>query len=446
MRGKVALVGSPSTGKSTIFNRIIGERKSIVSEEHGITRDRLYAEAEWLGETFTLIDTGGLEIVNAPFQKEIRAQVEYAIDEADVIIFLVDGKAGLTANDDYVRSLLFKVKKKVVLACNKIDDVDHMYRIYDFYSLGFGEPIAVSGAHGIGLGDLLDKVVKMLPKKSPKAYDNAITFTFIGRPNVGKSSLTNAVLGSDRVIVSNIEGTTRDAIDQPFKRDGINYVAIDTAGLKKRGKIYEAVDKYAALRAMDAIERASVVCLLVDASTGIYEQDKHVVGYAIEQNKPIVIVVNKWDLHSHEPDAQQKFTEELRILFKFVDYVPIVYLSAKNRSGLKNLFDAIDKCFEDSNKRVPTAILNEVVLNAQIMNQAPDFNGGRLKISYVSQVKAQPPTFVFFVNNPKFLHFSYERYIDNTIRRTFNLDYTPLKFVFKSKIRRLKSNEICCFR
>ena len=377
MRGKVALVGSPSTGKSTIFNRIIGERKSIVSEEHGITRDRLYAEAEWLGETFTLIDTGGLEIVNAPFQKEIRAQVEYAIDEADVIIFLVDGKAGLTANDDYVRSLLFKVKKKVVLACNKIDDVDHMYRIYDFYSLGFGEPIAVSGAHGIGLGDLLDKVVKMLPKKSPKAYDNAITFTFIGRPNVGKSSLTNAVLGSDRVIVSNIEGTTRDAIDQPFKRDGINYVAIDTAGLKKRGKIYEAVDKYAALRAMDAIERASVVCLLVDASTGIYEQDKHVVGYAIEQNKPIVIVVNKWDLHSHEPDAQQKFTEELRILFKFVDYAPIVYLSAKNRSGLKNLFDAIDKCFEDSNKRVPTAILNEVVLNAQIMNQAPDFNGGR---------------------------------------------------------------------
>lgn len=433
MRGKVALVGSPSTGKSTIFNKIIGERKSIVSEEHGITRDRLYAEAEWLGETFTLIDTGGLEIVNAPFQKEIRAQVEYAIDEADVIIFLVDGKAGLTANDDYVRSLLFKVKKKVVLACNKIDDVDHMYRIYDFYSLGFGEPIAVSGAHGIGLGDLLDKVVKMLPKKSPKAYDNAITFTFIGRPNVGKSSLTNAVLGSDRVIVSNIEGTTRDAIDQPFKRDGINYVAIDTAGLKKRGKIYEAVDKYAALRAMDAIERASVVCLLVDASTGIYEQDKHVVGYAIEQNKPIVIVVNKWDLHSHEPDAQQKFTEELRILFKFVDYAPIVYLSAKNRSGLKNLFDAIDKCFEDSNKRVPTAILNEVVLNAQIMNQAPDFNGGRLKISYVSQVKAQPPTFVFFVNNPKFLHFSYERYIDNTIRRTFNLDYTPLKFVFKSK-------------
>lgn len=433
MRGKVALVGSPSTGKSTIFNRIIGERKSIVSEEHGITRDRLYAEAEWLGETFTLIDTGGLEIVNAPFQKEIRAQVEYAIDEADVIIFLVDGKAGLTANDDYVRSLLFKVKKKVVLACNKIDDVDHMYRIYDFYSLGFGEPIAVSGAHGIGLGDLLDKVVKMLPKKSPKAYDNAITFTFIGRPNVGKSSLTNAVLGSDRVIVSNIEGTTRDAIDQPFKRDGINYVAIDTAGLKKRGKIYEAVDKYAALRAMDAIERASVVCLLVDASTGIYEQDKHVVGYAIEQNKPIVIVVNKWDLHSHEPDAQQKFTEELRILFKFVDYAPIVYLSAKNRSGLKNLFDAIDKCFEDSNKRVPTAILNEVVLNAQIMNQAPDFNGGRLKISYVSQVKAQPPTFVFFVNSPKFLHFSYERYIDNTIRRTFNLDYTPLKFVFKSK-------------
>lgn len=432
-RGKVALVGAPSSGKSTVFNRIIGQRKSIVSEEHGITRDRLYGEADWLGETFTLIDTGGLEITDAPFQKEIRAQVELAIDEADIIVFLVNGKSGLTANDRYVSKLLYKVKDRVILACNKIDDIDHLYRTYDFYALGFGEPIAVSGAHGIGIGDLLDEIVKRLPSKTEKKYDNALSFTFIGRPNVGKSSLTNAVLGSDRVIVSPIEGTTRDAIDQPFKRDGINYVAIDTAGLKKRGKIYEAVDKYAALRAMDAIERAAVVCLLIDASTGVYEQDKHVVGYAIEKAKPVVLVVNKWDLHTHEQDAQAKFTEELKILFKFLDYAPVVYVSALQRSGLKNLFEAIDKCYEDANKRVPTAILNEVILDAQIMNQAPNFNGGRIKINYVSQVNTEPPTFVFFVNNPKFLHFSYERYLENTIRNTFNLEYTPLKLIFKSK-------------
>lgn len=432
-RGKVALVGAPSTGKSTIFNRIIGERKSIVSEEHGITRDRLYAEAEWLGETFTLIDTGGLEIKDAPFQKEIRAQVELAIDEADVIIFLTDSKTGMTSNDEYVCKLLYKVKDKVILAVNKIDDVDHMYKTYDFYSLGFGDPIAISGAHGIGIGDMLDVVIKKLPTKEIKTYEGAITFTLIGRPNVGKSSLTNAVLGSDRVIVSPISGTTRDAIDQAFKRDGINYVAIDTAGLKKRGKIYEAIDKYAALRAMDAIDRAEVVCLLLDASTGVVEQDKHVVEYAIEQRKPIVIVVNKWDLHSHEQDAQVRFAEEVKAHFRFIDYAPVIFLSALNRSGLPKLFDAIDKCFEDSNKRVPTAILNEVILDAQIMNPAPDFNGGRLKVNYVSQVGVKPPTFVFFVNSPKFIHFSYERYLDNTIRRTFNLDNTPLKFIFKSK-------------
>ena len=434
IRGKVALVGAPSTGKSTVFNRLIKERKSIVSEEHGITRDRLYAKCEWQGDEFILIDTGGLEIKDAPFQKEIRAQVELAVDEADVIIFLVDGKAGLQLNDQHVAKLLYKVDKPIILACNKIDDVSKTDLSYDFYSLGFGEPVIVSGAHGIGIGDLLDRIVEELPKgKDISLIEGKVTFTLIGRPNVGKSSLTNAILGENRVIASPISGTTRDAIDTPFTRNGREYVCIDTAGLKRRGKIYESIDRYAALRALDAVTRAEIVLLVIDASQGIIDQDRHVVSYAIENNKPVVRVVNKWDLHSHEQDAQVKFETELRTYFKFLDYSPVIFTSALTKPNLDMLFKAIDKCYEDYNKRVPTSILNEVILDAQIMNQPPDFNGGRIKINYVSEVNPCPPTFVFFVNNPKFLHFSYERYLDNTIRKTFDIKNTPLKLVFRKK-------------
>ena len=432
-KGKVALVGAPSSGKSTVFNRLIRERKSIVSEEHGITRDRLYAKCEWQGDEFILIDTGGLEIKDAPFQKEIRAQVELAVDEADLIVFLVDGQIGVQANDEYVAKLLYKVNKKVILACNKIDNMDKADAAYDFYSLGFGEPSIISGVHGIGIGDLLDRIIKELPEKKANKENEGITFTLIGRPNVGKSSLVNAILGKERVISSPIAGTTRDAIDTNFVRNGKHYACIDTAGLKKRGKIYEAIDKYAALRALDAVTRAEIVLLVIDASQGVIDQDRHVVSYAIENNKPIIIVVNKWDLHSHEQDDQLKFETELRTYFKYLDYSPVIFTSALKKPNLNALFDAIDKCYEDYNKRIPTSILNQVILDAQIMNQAPDFNGGRIKINYASEVSACPPTIAFFVNNPKFMHFSYERYLTNVIRDTFDIKYTPLRIVCRRK-------------
>lgn len=434
IRGKVALVGAPSTGKSTLFNRIIGERRSIVSDEYGITRDRIYSETEWLGQRFILIDTGGIEKNDAPFQKEIKAQVELAIDEADLVIFLTDGKVGITSNDEYVVKELRKAHKPLILAVNKIDEVEKLHNAYDFYSLGVSEVIPISAAHGVGIGDLLDKIIELLPEeKEIQTYPGTITFALIGRPNVGKSSLYNAIIGEKRTIVSPIAGTTRDDIDTAFKRDETNYIMIDTAGLKRRGKIYEAIDKFAAIRSYDAVKRAEIVLLVVDASEGIVEQDKHVVSLAIEEKKPVIIVVNKWDLHTHNQDDQIKFTIEIKALFKFLDYAPVVYVSALQRKNLNAIFKEIDKCYEDYNKRVPTSILNDIILEAQIRNQAPDFNGGRLKINYCSQVKSCPPTFVLFVNNPRFMHFSYERYIENTIRETFDIKNTPISIICRAK-------------
>ncbi len=431
--GTVAIVGTPSVGKSTLFNRMIQQRKSIVSEEHGVTRDRLYSKCEWLGNEFMLIDTGGLELKKAPFQTEIKAQVQLALDEADIILFVVDGRVGLSSDDEYVAKQLYKTNKKVLLVVNKVDSIDLKDRAYEFYSLGFGDPIITSAAHGIGVGDLLDEIVKSLPEKKSYDYGKGITFTLVGRPNVGKSSLANAILGEERSIVSPIAGTTRDSIDTPFKRKDKDYVIVDTAGLKKRGKIYEAIDKYAALRAVDAVERSQVVLLVIDASMGIIEQDRHVIELATENNKPVVIVVNKWDLHSHGADDQRKFSIELKSYFKFLDYSPIVYLSAMFKPNLDILFNAIDECYEDFNKRIQTSILNQVIVDAQAMNEAPDFNGGRVKISFVTQVSTCPPTFVLFVNNPKFMHFSYLRYIDNTLRTTFKLEHTPLKLLCRKK-------------
>jgi GTP-binding protein len=434
IEGKVAIVGAPSTGKSTIFNRFIQERKSIVSEEYGITRDRLYAKCEWLGHEFMLIDTGGLEIKDVPFSREIRAQVELAVDEADVIVFLVNGQTGVSQNDRAVAQYLHKATdKKIIFACNKIDNLEMKDNIYDFFSLGYGEPIIVSGVHGIGIGDLLDKIVSQLPGKKIELTEGKTTFCFIGRPNVGKSSLTNAILGESRVIVSDIPGTTRDSIDTPFSREGQDYVCVDTAGLKKRGKIYENLDKYAALRAFDAVARSGVVILVIDGSEGIIDQDRHVVSIATENSKPVIIVVNKWDLHSHEQDAQKKFEDDMRTYFKFLDYSPVIFTSAISKPNLTLLFKYIDKCYADFNKRIQTSVLNQVLLDAQIMNEAPDFNGGRIKINYASQVKTCPPTFVLFVNNPKFMHFSYERYLDNVIRNTFHLENTPLKILCRKK-------------
>lgn len=432
-RGTVAIVGAPNVGKSTIFNRIVGTRKAIVNDEAGVTRDRLYARASWLTQEFTVIDTGGIEIANAPFQAQIRAQVEIAIEEADVILYIADGLLGVTNDDLYVSKMLRKSNKPIVLAVNKIDDITKIESKIDFYRLGLGEPYAVSGAHGIGIGDILDEIVRKLPQKEKEDYSDAICFSIIGRPNVGKSSLTNALLNQERVIVSNIEGTTRDAIDTPFTKDDQNFVVIDTAGLKKRGKIFEAVDKYAALRAMAAIERSDVVISVIDANEGIQQQDKHVVGYAYEANKAIVFVVNKWDLITRSETAMNEFRKKIRDEFKFLDFAPIVFLSAKNRSRIQTLLPEVIKAHDSYMRRVNTSVLNDIMEDAQIINPTPAFNGGRLKIYFANQVAIKPPTFVLFVNNPNFLHFSYQRYLENRLRTSFDFEGTPLKIICRER-------------
>lgn len=432
--GTVAVVGSPNVGKSTIFNRIIGHRHAIIDDQPGVTRDRIYDKASWLGVDFNIIDTGGIEIANRPFQEQIRAQATIAIEEADVIVFVTDGKVGISKDDRIVAKMLYKSNKPIILAVNKIDNLDMIHSLGDFYALGLGEPLPVSGEHGIGIGDILDKIVNKLPKKEDKTYDDAITFSIIGRPNVGKSSLSNAILNKERVIVSNIEGTTRDSIDTRFTRDNQDYVVIDTAGLKKRGKIFESVDKYSMLRALGSIDRSEIVLLVLDAETGIQEQDKHIVGYAVEAKKAIIIVVNKWDTVERSQNAQSDFEKKVRKEFQFLDYAPIVFVSAKNKTKIDNIFKAINKVHLAYDSHVQTSILNDVIQDAQTMNPAPEFNKGRLRIYFANQASSQPPSFVMFVNKPKYAHFSYIRYIENRLRETFDLDGTPIEIVLREKV------------
>jgi len=427
----VAIVGSPNVGKSTIFNRIIGDRRAIVDDEAGITRDRLYATATWLRKTFTLIDTGGIEIANRPFQEQIRIQANIAIDEADIVIFVTDGQVGVTKDDRMVAKMLQKVKKPVILAVNKIDEGLQAANAAEFYSLGLGEPIPVSGSHGVGIGEILNRIVDLIKPSKEEVKEDVVTFSLIGRPNVGKSSLTNAILSEERVIVSDISGTTRDSIDTPFTKDGKNYIVIDTAGLKKKGKIYESIDKYSAIRALKAIERSEIVLLVIDGDKGILEQDKHVIQYATDLHKAIIIVVNKWDLVDKDTNTMSSFTKEIRKEYKFLDYAPIVYVSALQRRRLNTLFEALNLVHEAYHTRVKTSLLNDVLQEAQVMNQAPDFNGGRLKIYYATQVLSAPPTITLVVNDPNFMHFSYQRYLENRLRETFNFDGTPLKFSLK---------------
>lgn len=425
-KGIVAIIGSPNVGKSTIFNRIVGDRRAIVDDEAGITRDRLYAKCTWLGHTFSLIDTGGIELKNKPFQEQIRLQAEIAIDEADIIVFVTDGQVGVSKDDMMVAKMLYKVKKPIILAVNKIDEGYHQADIQEFYSLGLGHPYAVSGAHGIGIGDILNEIIANLPDGQEEIKEDVITFSLVGRPNVGKSSLVNAILNENRVIVSDISGTTRDSIDTPFEKDGTHYVVIDTAGLKKRGKIYESIDKYSAIRALKAIERSEIVLLVIDGNQGIIDQDKHVISYAIELHKAIIIVVNKWDLVNKETNTMSEFSKKIKDEYKFLDYAPIVYVSAKTRLRIYNLFDTLKQVHSAYYTRIKTSLLNDVLQDAQLMNQAPNFNGGRLKIYYGSQVASAPPTFVLFVNDPDYMHFSYKRYIENRLRDTFNFDGTPI--------------------
>ncbi len=431
MLGTLALVGAPNSGKSTIFNRIVGERRSIVMDTPGVTRDRIYGKATWLTKEFTVIDTGGIEVKNATFQTEIRAQAEIAIDEADVIVFVADGKRGLSADDRMVAKMLYSSKKPVVLAVNKIDSLSEIADAGEFYSLGLGDPIAVSGAHGIGIGDLLDKAVGLLPKKEEKPYQNAVTFCLIGVPNVGKSSLANALVGDPRSIVSPVSGTTRDSIDTPFERNGDHYVVIDTAGLLKRGKIYEAVDKYAALRALKAIDRSEVAVLLLDATKGLVEQDKHVVGYAVEEGKAVVVAINKWDVGKHLPEDEKEFRQKIATGMKFLDYASVCFISALTGRGIDNLLRYVKKAHESFNRRIPTGILNDLVREAQAYNPTPDFNHGRLKIYYASQVAVEPPTFVMFCNNPEFAHFSYTRYLENKLREAYDFEGSPIRIIYR---------------
>ena len=427
----VAIVGSPNVGKSTIFNRIVGDRRAIVDDEAGITRDRLYATATWLRKTFTLIDTGGIEIANRPFQEQIRIQANIAIDEADIIIFVVDGQVGVTNDDRMVAKMLHKVNKPIILAVNKIDDGLQVGNAAEFYSLGLGEPIPVSGSHSVGIGEILNRIVDQIKDHKEEIKDDVITFSLIGRPNVGKSSLTNAILAQDRVIVSDISGTTRDSIDTPFKKDGKDYIVIDTAGLKKKGKIYEAIDKYSAIRALKAIERSEIVLLVIDGDKGVVEQDKHVIQYATDLHKAIIIVVNKWDLVDKDTNTMSSYTKTIRKEYKFLDYAPVIYVSALQRKRIDTLFEALVMVHEAYHTRIKTSLLNDVIQEAQVMNQAPDFNGGRLKIYYATQVLTSPPTITLVVNDPDYMHFSYQRYLENRLRETFNFDGTPLKFSLK---------------
>jgi GTP-binding protein len=433
MPGVVAIVGRANVGKSTIFNRIVGERISIVEDVAGVTRDRIYASANWLTREFRLIDTGGITLEDASFTTQIRMQAEIAIEEADVIVFVVNGRDGMTREDEYVARILHKSKKPIVLAVNKIDDQAFKGDIYEFYSLGVGDPIAVSGSHGIGIGDLLDEIIYQMPREELDKEHDDIRFSLIGRPNVGKSSLTNAILGEERVIVSDIEGTTRDAIDTSFTKDGQKYTVVDTAGMRKKGKIYENIEKYAILRALSAIEKSDVILVLVDAEQGIIEQDKHVAGYAHEAGKGVILVVNKWDLVPKDEKTMQKKEKELRNQFKYLDYAQIIFISAATKQRVAQLFPLINEAFENSNKRVQTSVLNDVIIDAQAMNPTTTFNGGRLKIFYVNQVSVQPPTFVLFVNDPTYLHFSYRRYLENRLRDAFGFTGTPIHFICRKR-------------
>lgn len=432
--GLVAIVGSPSVGKSTIFNRIIGEKKSIIEETRGVTRDRIYAHTSWLTKYFDIVDTGGIELENSTFQAQIRMQVEIAINEADVILFVVDGKLGLNDDDYLVAKMLYKCKKPVILAVNKIDDTHLINNIYEFYSLGLGEPIPCSGAHGVGIGEILDKILEYLNKNEEKQSQlTGLRFSIIGRPNVGKSSLCNAILNENRVIVSNVEGTTRDAVDTKFTRNGKEYVVIDTAGLKKRGKIYEAIDKYAALRALRAIDASDVCLLVIDGNAGIQEQDKHVVGYAVEAKKAIIIIVNKWDLVKKDNNTMNDFTKEIRKEFKFLDYAPVIYTSAINKLRIDNIFDMLEKVYESYTFQIQTSVLNDIIQEAQMMNETPEFNGGRCRIYYAQQVSSKPLTIALFVNEPTWMHFSYMRYIENRIRNSFELIGSPINLVLRKR-------------
>lgn len=429
----VALVGRPNVGKSTIFNRLVGKKVSIIEDTPGITRDRIYGNVQYQNYLFHLIDTGGIDMEIASFNDEIKEQANLAIEEADVVVFVVDGKEGLTTNDLAVRDILRKSKKEIIVCINKTDSKQFQDHIYDFYELGFETYINVSGEQNIGIYELLETITKNFPEYQQEYEDNIIKFSIIGRPNVGKSSLVNAILNEERVIVSNIAGTTRDAIDTSFNYHGEQFVVIDTAGMRKKGKIYENVEKYSLLRSLKAIDRSDVCLIVINAEEGIIEHDKHIAGYAIDAGKAVVLVVNKWDTVEEKDTAMKNFTKEIRNNFVFMPYAPIVFLSALTKKRIHTLMPTVIKAYENSKKEIKTSLLNDVLNNAYTLNLPPTYKGKRLKIYFSSQVATQPPTFQIQVNNKGLIHFSYERYLENKIRESFDLEGTPIVLQFKNK-------------
>lgn len=425
----VAIVGQPNVGKSTLFNRIINERVAIVEDRPGVTRDRNYARASWMGHQFSIIDTGGITWEDSTIDEEIRAQAEIAIEEADVIVMLADASQGVTSLDERIAHLLYRADKPVLLAVNKADNPEQRTDIYDFYSLGLGDPIPVSGSHGTGIGDLLDEVVKNFPADAEKTEEGVISFSVIGRPNVGKSSIVNRLLGEERVIVANEEGTTRDAIDTPFVKDGTKFRVVDTAGIRRRGKVYEKTEKYSVMRAMSAMERSDVAILVLDASTGIREQDKHVAGYAHEAGLGMIIAVNKWDLPKKDSSSGKDFEAVIREEFSYLDYAPIVFVSAKNGKNIDQLPKMVKEVYENKNQRIQSSVLNDLLLEASRLVPAPMVKGKRLRVYYMTQVKTNPPTFVVFCNDPELMHFSYQRFLINQLRENFDFTGTPIKIL-----------------
>ena len=432
----VAIVGRPNVGTSTLFNRIAGERISIVEDTPGVTRDRIYADAEWLDHHFTLIDTGGLEPDSDDMMlKHMYSQAEIAISSADVILFVVDVRTGMTDMDMQVANILRKADKPVVLAVNKVDDLaKYGMQVYEFYSLGLGDPFGVSGGQMIGLGDLLDEVVKHFPAdKDDSAEDDAIKVAIIGKPNVGKSSLVNRILGENRVIVSDVAGTTRDAIDSEYELNGQKYVFIDTAGLRRKAKIKESIEKYSIIRAVAAVERADVCILMINAVEGITEQDTKVAGIAHEAGKAVIIAVNKWDLIEKDNHTMNKFLKDIDTEFKYLSYAPRIFISAATGQRVTKLFELITMVSENNSRRIATGMLNDVLIEAMAMNQPPAEKGKQLRIYYMTQVSVKPPTFVLFVNDTELLHFSYKRYLENQLRDAFGFVGTPIHFIARNR-------------
>lgn len=429
----VSLIGRPNTGKSSLFNRLIGEKKSIIMDDPGITRDRIYGKAIHNGKTFHLIDTGGIDLSQETFNDRIKIQAEMAIEESDVIVFVVDGLTDLTENDRAIANILNKTDKKIVVAVNKIDNKQRHENIYAFYELGFETVLPVSAEHKLGIKELLDEITSEFNENPSLPKDNILRFSFIGRPNTGKSSLTNALLNEERVIVSDIAGTTRDAVDTKFNYEGNPYIVVDTAGLRKKGKIFEAVEKYSLIRTLKAIEESDVCVLVISAEDGIIEHDKHIASYAIEAGKCLVIVVNKWDMVTNQDSALKEWKLRIKNEFQFATYAKVVFLSAKTKKRIHTLMPEIIESYENATREFKTSILNDVIQEAALLHPAPSYKGKRLKIYFVNQSGSKPPKFTFNVNNKGLVHFSYHRYLENVLRDNFNLEGTPIVLQFKNK-------------